>query len=356
MRFHLAAEATDRIEHVTLYLTAPELSNPLTVGVPVEPGRSIRASHTIDLTQVRLNPFTIVTYWWVLTIAGRDDYTVPGQSIMYEDDRFEWRKQARDDDAVRWTGADSSLGGIALDIVSSARLRLQTILPDLEAGPVRLYVYPSSADLRAAMRLAGRDWVDEHTPPELGVVLVAAVNDKTASLDLVRSISHEMAHRLLYEVAGDAYHTLPVWFNEGVAIYTESADAAADEQQLMTAVMGKTTIPLVELCREFPATEEGRMFAEVQSVSLIRFIQDSYDAQAIGDLLQVYTNGADCEEGVQRILGRSLASLERAWLRDLRPRPPWVRFLEENGLWLLLLVGGFGLAGLLVVGPPQNRR
>jgi hypothetical protein len=186
------------------------------------------------------------------------------------------------------------------------------------------------------------------------VILVTAVNARTAAADLRQSIPHELVHFLLYQAVGPNYDQLPVWFNEGLATLVEPTSNPSYETLLATAVAAQTTIPFAELCSSFPTTEREALLAYAQSASLMNYIQTRYGDQALNELIAVFADGADCESGVNRALDISLLDLNQDWLRRQQPRDPFAQFWLDYGLWALLLVGGFGVAGLLAFVPGKN--
>jgi hypothetical protein len=265
-------------------------------------------------------------------------------------------EQLADDErwAIHWTGDDAGLGQLGLDIAIESWPRLTRIVPIADLTNLNIYIYPSSADLRSALRLTGRDWVGAHAHPELGVILVTAVNSRTAAADLRQSIPHELTHYLLYQAAGPNYESIPAWFNEGLATFVEGSSNPSYETILATAVAGQTTIPFSDLCHEFPTFEQRTLLAYAQSASFIRYIQGRFGSQALRDLSAAYADGLSCESGVNHVFGESLADLNQEWLRHEQPRSPFVQFWLNNGFWLLLLTGGFGLAGLLIIRPKRK--
>jgi hypothetical protein len=346
---HAAPEtATPELSAALLFFRSEAAPTTFSSNVPLITGADIPLTHTVDLTTLRLPPFADVTYWWQVTLADGRQLEVPPQTIAYVDDQFAWQTLTEGGITVYWVGDEIALGRLALDIVAESLPRLRQVLPIPEAVAFDLYLYPTSADLRAALRLTGRDWVGAHAHPELGVLLVTAVNIRTAPTDLRQSIPHEMAHLFLYQATGPNYDRLPQWFNEGLATYMEDSPNPAYGLLLAEAVDGRTIIPLTELCHAFPGREERALLAYAQSVSVIRYIQAQYGNQALRQLVNVFADGADCRTGVERALGLTLDELNREWLRSLAPRSPLAQFWRENGLWLLLLLGGFVLAGLLV--------
>lgn len=293
-----------------------------------------------------LSPFTTIDYEWTVAIDGREPIIVPRQTVTYQDDRFAWKKieQPLGGTAVSifWSGASDKPGRDAFAITQQTVATLQNILP-LPAAALPIFLYPSTADLRAALRLNGHDWVAGHTDPALGVVLVTAVNDKTAAADLRAPLPHEIAHVWLYQAAGAQYETIPYWFREGLAVWL------AGEQTVETTAV---PLPLAELCRAEPPTNTET--AAAQSGALVQFVDERYGRATLAALAKAFVAGADCDTAVSTALGVSLAELENAWLHNSQSPPTAVRFWQQNGVWLLLLVGGFLLMGLLLVRPGRG--
>jgi hypothetical protein len=347
MRFHLQAESRQPIQAASLLFNTPDLANTYVVELDITPSRTLSLTHELSLTQVQLAPFTRVTYWWELTVAGRQE-RVPGETFVYADDRFQWQTISAGDVTAHWTDSGVTIGQTALDIAAQARPRLQTMIPAAGAQPVEIYIYPSTADLRSAMRLTGRDWVGADAQPELGVLLVTAVNPRTAAFDLGQSIPHELAHLLLYEATAPTGGEVPRWFEEGVATIAETAPNPDHEIILEEAVAGQATIPFASLCETFPAEEDRARLAYAQSASFVRYIQARYGNEILGELVLAFADGAGCETATRRVLDVSLDRLNADWLETVEPLTPLGRFWQVGGLWLLLLGGGFGLMLLLL--------
>ena len=125
MTFSLAGVSDADIQSLSLSFQAPEFDNTFVAEVPLPGGTAangqpVNVSHRVDLSQVRLAPFTTVTYWWSLQLADGRTITLPQQQIHYQDDQFAWRELAQDNVQVHWTGDDLALGQLALDVVAQA--------------------------------------------------------------------------------------------------------------------------------------------------------------------------------------------------------------------------------------------
>ena len=347
MRFTLRAKNEDDIQSATLFFNTPEMDSTLTVDFEFDPARELDLEHEVALTQVQLAPFTMVRYWWRLD-AGGETLMVDEQTLSYVDDRFRWRQIARDDVVVHWTDTDSTLGQVALDIIESARPEMQAVLP-VAVEPVNIYIYPSMADLRSALRLTGRDWIGAEAMPELDVLLVTAVNPRTAAFDLGQSIPHELSHLMLYRATGAQYDAVPRWFDEGLATHFESTQDAGYRELLEQAIVAQETVPIEQLCETFPAADNRVRLAYAQSASWVSYIQQNYGNEALSALIKAYADGASCESGLQRILALSNDEFQQEWLAREQPVTPLARFLRANGLWMALAGGGFLVMGLLLL-------
>ncbi len=343
--FRLTGQVEVEIEEIALFINTAYAATPLSVAVHFTQNESqLVAGYDLDPALAALPPFSEVTYWWELTTAD-ETFRVPDVRFIYEDDRFDWRMLSEEDITVHWTGNDDALGRLAWEIAADSRQTLDRFLSPTAVPALNLYVYPSTADLRAGLRLAGRDWQNEHSDPDLGVLLVTAVNLLTAEADLSQSIPHELTHLRLYQLAPTV--PLPAWYEEGLALFVEE-NRGDQAEMVATAVADDNTLTLLALCANFPEESLERELALAQSTSLLDYIQAQFGDQALRQLGTVYLSGAGCEAGLSQTLDMSLAELNADWLAAQAPQPAWLTFLSQNGIWLLLLLASFGFFALLL--------
>ncbi|RMG92721.1 MAG: hypothetical protein D6706_16305 [Chloroflexi bacterium] len=356
IRFHLTGQVDQPVAEINLFMQAPELPHTFAVAVslPESSADVLDVWQTVDLTQLRLAPFTTVTYWWSVRFVSGEELETAEQHFRYEDNQFVWREVTRDGITAHWTGDDATLGQLVVDVIVEATPRLARWLPVEQPMVLDVYVYPSAADLRAALRLTGRDWVGAHAEPELGVLLVTAVNSRTAATDLRRSVPHELTHWLLYQAVTANYESVPLWFNEGLATLAESSPDPVYDLLLETAVNNNDLIPFSQLCHQFPTSRDEALLAYAQSVSLVSYIQLRYGDSAIRQMVDAFADGADCETAVFRTLNLTLNDLVSDWLDQQQTRSPFTRFWLENRLWLILLLGSFAITTLLLLSNRQG--
>jgi hypothetical protein len=105
----------------------------------------------------------------------------------------------------------------------------------------------------------------------------------------------------------------------------------------------------VQLCDAFPTAEDTRSLATAESVSLLSHINTQYGAEVLGKVVSAYVAGEDCTAGISRATGLSAQQLEEEWLAARYGQVSFGVFWRSNAAWLLLMVFGFLLSGLLLI-------
>jgi hypothetical protein len=346
LRFSLRVQDASSVERITLTFR-PELSaEEYVVNVPFDSGETISVTHPIDLSLVKVRPYSQIYYSWeVKTASGA--YDLPEQSFAYEDDRFAWKSTTREAITAHWTDGGPSLGQDALDVSAQALALLSKVLPIETIVPFDVYVYPSSADMNAGRRLAGFD-PEQDPPSDPHVILVTAVNPQSALADLGQSIPYELTHLLLFRVSGDDYLSVPWWLIEGLGLTAQAQPHPDHAQFLEDAVNMGSTIPFQQLCQAPTVKGNDAILASAQSASLVNYILARFGSQRFAELTASYANGVECKLAVQQILGISLQDLEEAWLNSQMQRSILEQIFSDYGLWLLILLISLGFTGFLV--------
>lgn len=357
--FRLLARNLGPVEGVTLFFRPHAAIDSFAVEIPVDTAGQIDASYTLDLTQNRLPPFSTLSYWWELQRPDGDTLRVPEQEISYVDDQFSWQWSTRTDPtsggsvSAYWTGNSADLGDRALDMVGGMLPEIGSLLPLQEVRPFNVFIYPSSADLASAMRLAGLDWQPGQSYPELGVALLTVVNDSTAAQELADGLSRELTSLLMHQALGDSAARVPQWIRAGLQLGALPVPESELEAAIAAAAADGRTIPFTTLCETFPNESDAIPIAQAQSESMLRFIGTEFGPERAGQLITAFANGESCEAAVTTTLQLSPDELEMMWLR---------RGAEEAttpGAWLpvavvLLLLAGLGLTALLVWRPRRR--
>jgi hypothetical protein len=153
-------------------------------------------------------------------------------------------------------------------------------------------------------------------PDQVIVISLTSSGHRPVAVDTV--FRHELAHLALRWVVGDA--VVPRWFNEGLAVLL-SDEAPLERLELLwpAAARGRLT-PLRHLDRRFPAREREVNQAYAESADAVRFFTRHRGEWRVRELLARVGRGQPFYDAMADTWGEPVASLERAWHRDVRQR------------------------------------
>lgn len=355
--FRLSASAAAEVADVTLYVRTPD--EPRTFVGKARFARGQRAEAVYELQPERraLPPFAPVTYWWEVTDGAGRTVTTERQTFLYGDNRFTWQTLTEGGLTVAWYEGDRAFGRALLDVAAAGLQRANRDLAAPLPETVTVYVYARPEDAAEALRPAGRTWADGRAAPLFGaVVVILPPGDVDTPTRMAREIPHELTHIVVAQKAGERWPAVPAWLNEGLAVRNEASPDPDAPALLAAAREAGDVLPLAELCGTFPPDAARAQLAYAQSASVVRFIQERYGVLSLRRLLEAYADGLDCDHGVQRGLGLSLAELESEWLRQsvgagaaalpAGPLTPWLI------LGIMVLLAPFFLLGF-ILRPPR---
>lgn len=270
-------------------------------------------TYRYDVVQNVLRPFVTITFWFEVTLQNGQSLRSDNYRVQYMDDRFTWQQQVDGMLRVHWYEGDAAFGDALLDVTRRSLNAVNAIIPAPLEAPLDVYVYASANDLQSALFLGGESWQGGHANPKLGTVMLAVTPGPGQSIEMETLIPHELAHVMLYRSVGEGYTVLPVWLVEGIASLSELYPNPDYDQALMTSSQNDSLLPIADLCDTFPLDASRAFLAYAESQSFVRFLRDTYGTPGLFSLTSAYADGLNCEQGVVRALGTSLASLDTRW-------------------------------------------
>jgi len=285
--------------------------NTRTIPLTITPTGS--ASYFYPMQNGLLRPFSRIFFWYHLLLAGGDTFNSPHYFFQYDDNRYPWQSVEANGLSLHWYAGDISFGQAALDAAQAGYQAIQNLIPVAAGDPINIYVYASSSDIQDTLNLGGSAWVGGHANPDLGVVLVSIAPGENQSMEMERQIPHELAHILLYRLTGSAYANLPNWLTEGIASQVEGYPNADYTQVLTASTQNKSLLPISDLCGPFPSNASGAILAYAESDSFIRYVHKTFGLSDLHALIQAYSNGLSCDQGVVHALGLPLSQVDLQW-------------------------------------------
>jgi hypothetical protein len=180
------------------------------------------------------------------------------------------------------------------------------------------------------------------------VVLTLQAPDTWEAPNLAEVLKHELTHVALADAV--AYHHVPRWFDEGLAIRESGESPYLRTKELWDATVGRRLLPLADLDRGFPSDHYEVTEAYAESADFVRFLMRDADRARFGSLLQRVRSGVAFDRTLDDAYGADTRKLEFEWHEELSRRFGIIPTLTGGGLlWILV-------TGLAVVAWMKKRR
>ena len=323
LTFSLEAQSSADISEVILQYRAKKISYAtLTSEARPEftPASKVRAIWIWDMRKAGLPPGADVEYRWIIEDTAGDKKETSWDSLRFDDDRYGWKSLVGDSVTLFWYSGDSSF---AQELMDAALDTLDKLARDTGAHleqPVRIYVYANSHDLRGAI-VYPQEWTGGIAFTEYGIVALGV--DVDSLIWGKRSLAHELAHLVTYQMTFNPYGDLPAWLNEGLSMYAEGDLRDDLHSALNQAISADNLISVRSLSGSFPAKTEEAALYYAQSYSLVDFLIHNYGKDRMLQLLSVFKEGSSYDDALLEVYGFDMDGLDDLWRQSLglEPRP-----------------------------------
>jgi len=135
-----------------------------------------------------------------------------------------------------------------------------------------------------------------------------------------RTVAHELAHLVTYQMTYNPYGDIPTWLNEGLSMYAEGGLTPQEKAILSDAIRKDELVSVRSLSSSFPARGEITLhYAE--SYSLVEFLIDTYGNEKMLQLLATFKQGKSYDDALLEVYGFDTDGLEDAWRISLGLKP-----------------------------------
>lgn len=187
-------------------------------------------------------------------------------------------------------------------------------------------------------------WATGAAYPEHNVIVLLSPRAiKGSQINVVDVFTHEFSHIALCRALAGV--KVPVWLNEGLAMYEAREWTFSRISVLTRASLTDRLIPLPVLTLSFPAEKESAELAYAESFMFISFLINKVGRGAFHRMIRDYTCYGDLAGALHRGTGMNLADLEEQWLVYLKLRVSWIPIITSfSTLWFvaaLIFVYGY---------------
>ncbi|MDP2744831.1 MAG: peptidase MA family metallohydrolase [Dehalococcoidia bacterium] len=320
LEFKFRAQSSAEINFVALHYQVERLNYARVtseVRPRFKPGPAVEATWRWDMRLGSLPPGARVKYWWTVGDASGRKLVTEAKTFEFNDERYKWKSVTAGSVTLSWYEGDEAF---ARELLNSVQASLDRLGRDMGAKlerPVRAFIYASGRDLQGAL-VYPVGWEGGVAVSEFGTVMIGISTSELAWGK--RAIAHEITHLLVGQVTFSPYADLPIWLNEGLAMYGEGPLEQGYASLLQQAISQKTLISVRSLSAPFSTDPRLALLSYAQSEALVEFLLTKYGRDKLLALLDTFKQGATFDGALKSVYGFDLDGLDKLWRESLETR------------------------------------
>jgi len=316
--FTLEAESYVEIIDVRLYYQVDMMSYAEVVSegwAEFTSANKIEASWVWDMENASLPPGAEVTYWWMIEDADGNRFETSPEIMHFDDNRYLWQSLTSTapqggELTLFWYEGGDSFARELMDTCKEGLARLTQDIGTYPERPINIYIYASTSDLQGAM-IFPQEWTGGVAFTEFSTI---AIGISPSELDWGnRALLHELTHLVVHQATFSPYGQLPLWLDEGLAMYNEGELDPVFRSYLQEAILEDKLISVRSLCSPFSAYYEIACLSYAQSYSLVEYLLDNYGQDRMLDLLTILKQGSTYDEALTEVYGFDIDGLDASW-------------------------------------------
>jgi Peptidase MA superfamily len=126
-------------------------------------------------------------------------------------------------------------------------------------------------------------------------------------------MTHELTHQVIFQMTSSPYNDLPVWLNEGLAMFAEGPLSAAYASQLNSALKNGSVFTVRTLASPFSAFSDKANLSYAESYSFVDYLVDTYGSAKMLQLLETFHKGSDFDPAFHSVFGLDMDGLYAQW-------------------------------------------
>ena len=316
--FTLEAESYVDIVDVRLYYQVDKMNYAEVVSegwADFTPASKIEANWVWDMRNASLSPGAEVTYWWMIEDADGNRFETSPEIMHFDDERYLWQSLTSTvpqggELSLFWYEGSDSFARELMDACEEGLARLTQDIGTYPERPIKIYIYASTSDLQGAM-IFPQEWSG-------GVAFTAfstiAIGIPPSELDWgKKALVHELTHLVVHQATFSPYGQLPIWLDEGLAMYNEGELDPVFRSYLQEAILEDKLISVRSLCSPFSAETEKARLSYAQSYSLVEYLLDNYGQDRMLELLTILKQSSTYDEALTGVYGFDIDGLDARW-------------------------------------------
>jgi len=320
--FTLEAESYVDIIDVRLYYQVDRMNYAEVISegwADFTPASRIEANWVWDMRNSSLPPGAEVTYWWMIEDADGNRFETSPEIAHFDDDRYIWRSLTGTapqggEMSLFWYEGGDSFARELMDVCEEGLARLTQDIGTYPERPIKIYIYASTSDLKGAM-IFPQEWTGGVAFTAFGII---AIGIPPSNINWgKKALVHELTHLVVHQATFSPYGQLPIWLDEGLAMYNEGELDPVFRSSLGEAIMEDELISVRSLCSPFSAETEKARLSYAQSYSLVEYLLDNYGQDKMLELLTILKQGSTYDEALNEVYSFDIDGLDARWRATL---------------------------------------
>jgi len=317
LAFNLEAESPANIVDARLHYQVDRMNYAQVVSegwAEFTPAARVEASWVWDMRKASLPPGAQVTYWWTIKNADGDEFETLPAIVRFDDSQHQWQSLTSGNITLFWYEGNDSF---AWELMNACQEGLARLTQEFGAYPERaitIYVYASSWELQGAM-IFPQEWTGGVAFTEFGIIAMGISPD---SIDWGKeALVHELTHLVVHQLIFSPYGSLPMWLDEGLAMYNQGDLPPELAYRLEKAISEDKLLSVRSLCSPFSAEPEKAYLSYAESYSLVEYLLDNYSGDKMLNLLTLFKQGNTYDEALTEAYGFDIDGLDARWRESL---------------------------------------
>ncbi len=319
LNFSISAQSSVSITDIRLHYKVDRMSYADVVSeayLEFTPATKVSAEWTWDMRKTGgLPPGTTVEYWWVVRDMKGSRLETKPVRIRFDDTRYSWRKLSEGKVAILWYQGDEAFARELMKIAQTVLVQLSQETGAALEKPVEIYIYASSRDLQGAM-IFPQEWTGGVTFNRHGTISIGIAPNQLGWGS--RAMAHELTHLVIHQETFNPYNDLPVWLNEGLAMYFEGDLQTPFANALAQAIATNTLLTVRSLASPFSAFADEATLAYAESHSIVELLITKYGQSKMLDLLNTFRAGSGYDAALTKVYGFDMDGLNSLWRQTIK--------------------------------------
>jgi hypothetical protein len=283
------------------------------------PSKAVDVEWTWDMRQSGSQPPGTQLWWrWRVTDADGKETVSETKTATWLDDVHPWQTLTGGQLRVHYYGLDKSSAQKILDAGLEGITRNADDAGLTTEDPVDIYVYPSFEDMRDAV-LYEPSWTGAQAFSSQNIVIMGTSGSDSGWEE--DAVIHELTHVLVGHFTFSCLGFVPLWLNEGLAVYSEGPLAPEFQGPLDQAIENNTLLSVRSISGSFSEVSDKANLSYAQSFSLVNFLIETYGQAKMTELLAGLRDGLTLDQALQQTYGFDVDDLEDAWREAIGAQP-----------------------------------